>query len=150
MYELGMCIANWLSKNFIQIRDYSLLVNEIAKMVRSGGMIDLSEYDFRTYDSCGQLIEVDEFSDSPPHYSRWMKHVRKVIKDKGGDVDCSNKLLEFVTANPAFERVVPTRCTPTRYWLWNEILAWRLEGSTNGNSCKFKLDHLLTCSLAFI
>jgi hypothetical protein len=112
----------------IQIRDYHQLVDEIAKVVRSGGMIDLSEYDFQTYDRHGNLIDIDESSTSPPYYARWLKHLRRAIKNKGGDVDASNHLAEWVNANSNYERVehevyflpvVPPPATgyELRYWL---------------------------------
>jgi len=90
----------------LQIRDYHRLVDQIARVVRPGGLIDLTEFGFQTYDHNNQVISVDRSGHSPPWWARWLSHVREAIDERGGDVNAATHLHSWVARNPAFESVV--------------------------------------------
>jgi hypothetical protein len=90
----------------LQIRDYHRLVDQIARVVRPGGLIDLTEFDFQTYDYKDQIIPVDRSKYSPPWWAKWLSHMRDAIDEKGGDVHAATHLHSWVTRNSAFEGVV--------------------------------------------
>ncbi|KAF4612003.1 hypothetical protein D9613_004147 [Agrocybe pediades] len=88
------------------IKDYHLLVDQIGFVLRPGGLIDISEFDFYLYDKDHKRIEVDMDGVGPPWWARWMTLTRQAIKDIGGDVDAATHLLDWVNANPLFEDAV--------------------------------------------
>lgn len=49
---------------------------------------------------------MDPKSFKAPWWARWLRHLREAVDDKGGDVDASKNMHEWVSANPAFENVV--------------------------------------------
>ena len=92
--------------HILQIRDYHRLVDQIARVVRPGGLIDLTEFDFQTYDHNHQLVPIDRSRYSPPWWARWLSHMRDAIEEKGGDVHAANHIHSWVARNSAFECVV--------------------------------------------
>lgn len=80
-------------------------MDQIARVLHPGGLIDVTEYDFQTYDHEGKLIEVDTNNFVPPFYARWMAHLRDAINYKGGDINAAHGLKAWVKENPAFEAV---------------------------------------------
>ena len=81
------------------------MVDQIARVVHPGGLIDLTEYDFQTYDYEGELIHVDTERYKEPWYARWMAHLRDAIEYKGGDIEAATSLYSWVKMNPAFDGV---------------------------------------------
>lgn len=90
---------------FLQVRDYHLLIDQLARVVRPGGLIDLCEYDFRAYDVHGNVMPVED-SDSPPWWAKWLSHLRGAVDRQGGDIHAAEKLLLWVQGNSAFEGIV--------------------------------------------
>ena len=80
------------------------MLQQITHVVRPGGLIDISEFDFRTYDENRRLIKVD--LSGPPWFSCWMNLVRSAILMNGGDANAAAHLHEWISSNPAFEDVV--------------------------------------------
>ncbi|PPQ64252.1 hypothetical protein CVT24_008655 [Panaeolus cyanescens] len=89
-----------------QVRDYHHMIQQIAHVVRPGGLIDMSEFDFRTYDENRRVIKVDPVRLGPPWFSCWMYLIRNAIIKNGGDVDAATHLHEWISSNLAFEDVV--------------------------------------------
>ncbi|KAF8807992.1 S-adenosyl-L-methionine-dependent methyltransferase [Phlegmacium glaucopus] len=88
------------------IKDYHLLIDQIARVLRPGGMFHVSEFDFQIYDSNHCRIELDVDELGPPWLARWMTHTLKAMIKSGGDVDAASHLHEWILNNPMFEDVV--------------------------------------------
>jgi len=88
------------------IRDYNLLIDQISRVLRPGGLIDVSEFDFHVYDANHRQIQRDINDLTPPWWSVWFGHLWKAIVKSGGDVDAANHLHEWVLNHPMFEDVV--------------------------------------------
>jgi len=88
------------------IKDYHLLIDQISRVLRPGGLIDVSEFDFRIYDANHCRMELDVNELGPPWWGRWMAHLLKAIKTSGGDANAATHLHEWVFNNPMFEDVV--------------------------------------------
>jgi len=78
----------------------------MGRVLRPGGLIDISEFDFHLYDANHRRIELDVNELGPPWYARWMTHVLKAIIESGGDVDAATHLHEWILNNSMFEDVV--------------------------------------------
>ena len=89
----------------LQIKDYHRLVDQLAYVVRPGGLIDLCEYDFQTYDIEGNVIEVEN-SDSPPSWAKWLFHLRTAFGHQGRDIYAARDLLYWMEHNSAFVDIV--------------------------------------------
>ncbi|KAF9055905.1 hypothetical protein BJ165DRAFT_1429469 [Panaeolus papilionaceus] len=88
------------------IRDYHNMIQQIAHVVRPGGLIDISEFDFRVYDQNRRQHFVDPNNFTSPWLARWMALVRRAVIQSGGDVDAAFHLYDWIANNPAFEDVV--------------------------------------------
>lgn len=76
-------------------------------MLRPGGLIDVSEFDFHMYDVNRHRIELDVNDElGPPWWGRWMTHLLKAVIKSGGDVNAATHLHEWILNNPIFEDVV--------------------------------------------
>lgn len=82
------------------------MIVQIGEVLRPGGLLDLTEYDFQTYDKYGDVIQVDKDDFSAPWYARWLFYIRNGIDDRGGDVNAATHMHDWVKSNPAFEDVI--------------------------------------------
>ena len=89
-----------------QIRDYHRLIDQLARVVLPGGLIDLTEYDFQAYNHFGKVIKVDLSVYKAPWWARWLCHLRDAVNERGGDIHASAQMYSWVKANPAYENVV--------------------------------------------
>ncbi|KAF9521300.1 hypothetical protein CPB83DRAFT_778940 [Crepidotus variabilis] len=88
------------------ISDYHHMIDQLAHVVRPGGLIDLSEFDFYIYDINHQKVLFDGDGDiRAPWWARWMYFFRNAVKEKGGDVDAATNLHTWVCSNSLFENV---------------------------------------------
>jgi len=88
------------------IRDYNLLIDQISRVLRPGGLIIVTELDFHVYDVNHRRIERDINDLTPPWWSVWLCHLLKAIIKSGGDVSAANNLHEWILNHPMFEDVV--------------------------------------------
>lgn len=88
------------------IKDYHLLIDHIARVLRPGGLIDVSEFDFHIYDANHRRLDIDINKLGPPWMGLWMTHAAKAISKSGGDVNAATQLHQWITDNPMFEDVV--------------------------------------------
>jgi len=88
------------------IKDYNLLIDQIGRVLRPGGLIYVTEFDFRMYDMNHRRIELDDNELGPPWWARWLSYMVKAITQSGGDVDAASHLHEWILNNPIFEDVV--------------------------------------------
>jgi hypothetical protein len=77
------------------VKDYQLMIEEIARTLRPGGMVQLQEFDFHVYDHLHRRMEPSTNEIGPPWWGRWMMFLNEAIQKARG-----------VTKHPAFERVV--------------------------------------------
>ncbi|KIM37774.1 hypothetical protein M413DRAFT_448286 [Hebeloma cylindrosporum] len=94
------------------IRDYHLLIDQIAQVLRPGGLIDIAETDRYLYDSNRQRFDVDTNELGPPWCARWMAFLRAATQDRGAGIDAATHLHRWVSENPNFEDIVSMD-----YWL---------------------------------
>ncbi|KAF8963921.1 hypothetical protein BDZ97DRAFT_1939378 [Flammula alnicola] len=88
------------------IRDYHLLIEQISHVLRPGGLIDVSEFDFHIYDKNHRRIELGTEELGPPWWARWMRCMSVAIRNSGGDTDAATHLYEWISNNSLFEDVV--------------------------------------------
>jgi len=88
------------------IKDYNLLIDQISRVLRPGGLINVIEFDFHVYDANHRRIEKDVNDLTPPWWSVWLSHLLKAIVESGGDVNAANNLHEWILNHPMFEDVV--------------------------------------------
>ncbi|EKM83990.1 hypothetical protein AGABI1DRAFT_32801 [Agaricus bisporus var. burnettii JB137-S8] len=100
------------------VQDYYRLIDQISDVLRPGGLIDLAEVDFVTYDRNHQLISVtdptpDALTWGKPYWSHWLRAVSNVARDRlGGDVTAARHLYSWVSKHQAYEDV-----TYHEFWL---------------------------------
>jgi hypothetical protein len=78
----------------------------MTRVLRPGGWLDVSEFDFRVYDADRRRLEPDIDDMQPPWWALWMSHILKAIKKSGGDPDAATHLHEWALNNPMLEDVV--------------------------------------------
>ncbi|KAF5312136.1 hypothetical protein D9619_002720 [Psilocybe cf. subviscida] len=94
------------------IRDYHLLVDQISRVLRPGGLLDIAEFDFHLYDGHHRRIQNDSQNLRAPWWAQWCTLMREAIQNIGGDTDAAAHLHEWILENPRFEDVVYRE-----YWL---------------------------------
>ncbi|TFK26713.1 hypothetical protein FA15DRAFT_266869 [Coprinopsis marcescibilis] len=72
------------------IRDYQLLIEDIARCLVAGGLVELQE--------------------CPPWWARWMHFLNRAMRAQRGDVDAATHMRKWVSSHPAFENVVYEDC----------------------------------------
>ena len=77
----------------------------MSRVLRPGGLISVSEFDFHVYDANHRRIERDVNDLTPPWWSVWFTHLWTAIVKSGGDVDAANHLHEWILDHPMFEDV---------------------------------------------
>ncbi|EAU92279.1 hypothetical protein CC1G_00498 [Coprinopsis cinerea okayama7 len=87
------------------IKDYQLLIENIARTLRPGGLVELQEYDFHIYDCNRRRFELSTNELAPPWWPRWMTFFNEAIRKMQGDVDAATHLLKWVRTHPGFEQV---------------------------------------------
>ncbi|PPR06142.1 hypothetical protein CVT26_005364 [Gymnopilus dilepis] len=88
------------------IKDYHRLIDQIAHVLRPGGLIDISEFDFYIYDKDHRRIEMGTHEVRPPWWAQWMTFTRAAIRNIGGDVDAATHIYDWISSNPLFEDAV--------------------------------------------
>lgn len=97
------------------IKDYAGLVDQMSRILRADGLVILSECDFRVYD---ENMEPFSLSIPPsastsvsaalqsPAVARYIGHLRKCIRGRGGHVDAASLLHRWVSQHRSFKDVV--------------------------------------------
>lgn len=75
----------------------------MSQTLRPGGLLDLTEFDFRIYTTDRKPILADN-ADS--YLSRWMNLCHIAVQRSGGEPDAANYLHRWVSDHPAYEEVV--------------------------------------------
>ncbi|KIY46318.1 hypothetical protein FISHEDRAFT_66490 [Fistulina hepatica ATCC 64428] len=88
------------------IRDYERLIDQMSHVLRPGGLLCLTEFDFSIYDANHQRIELTTDRIEAPYVARWFAFAKAAARRRGGDVDAANHLRRWVSSNPRFENVV--------------------------------------------
>ncbi|KDQ63063.1 hypothetical protein JAAARDRAFT_694199 [Jaapia argillacea MUCL 33604] len=88
------------------IRDYAGLVDQITRVLRPGGMLDLLEFDFRVYGGDRKPIIVRPSVMEGPWLPRWMYMCQMAVRQRGGHVDAANLLRRWVSDHRCMEDVV--------------------------------------------
>lgn len=95
-----------------KVQDYYRLIDQIADVLRPGGLIDISEVGYVAYDRHHQPIPVvdpnpDNLNWNRPYWAHWLRAVSNVARDRlGGDVLASRHLHEWISNHRAYEDVV--------------------------------------------
>lgn len=88
------------------IKDYHGLIDQISRVLRPGGLVNILEFDFHAYDANHRRIEVDTSTVAGPWWPRWLAFAELAIRNLGGDIDAATHLHEWISNHPAFEDVV--------------------------------------------
>jgi len=90
----------------VKIKDYASLIDQISLVLRSGGLIDIMEFDFHVYDQNHKRIELSTHMVERPWWPRWLAFAYLAAKRHGGDVNAATHLHSWIVDHPAFEDVV--------------------------------------------
>ncbi|TEB26001.1 S-adenosyl-L-methionine-dependent methyltransferase [Coprinellus micaceus] len=88
------------------VKDYQLLIEDISRILRPGGVMELCEFDFSIYNQNHHpfTIHLHEPMVSP-YWARWMAHLRRAVQGRGGDIFAAGYLWQWATNHPAFENI---------------------------------------------
>ncbi|KAF6754310.1 S-adenosyl-L-methionine-dependent methyltransferase [Ephemerocybe angulata] len=87
------------------VADYRKLIKQMSRMVRAGGLIDVTEWDFNAYDEWFQRIEVDTKVVCAPWWPKWLAFAKESINAFGGDINAATDLYDTVVETRNFEQV---------------------------------------------
>ncbi|KZT72959.1 hypothetical protein DAEQUDRAFT_722595 [Daedalea quercina L-15889] len=96
------------------IRDYEGLVDQMSQCLRLGGLLDLTEFDFRVYSVDKKPILTEGVS----WFADWMNLCNHAVHRNGGEPDAANQLHRWVSRNSSFEDVVYRE-------FWFQTAPWR-------------------------
>ncbi|KIP11739.1 hypothetical protein PHLGIDRAFT_63365 [Phlebiopsis gigantea 11061_1 CR5-6] len=96
------------------IRDYAGFVDQISMTLKPGGLVDLTEFDFRVYGLDKRPIPIDDRASA---IARWMHLAHQAVQQQGGEPDAANHLYEWVRNHNAYEQPV------YRHW-WFQTSTW--------------------------
>ncbi|KAG6333269.1 hypothetical protein ID866_5821 [Astraeus odoratus] len=115
------------------IRDYHSLINQVAHVLRPGGLVEITEFPFYFSDGNKQPVLLPAGAFEPSWTALWMSYANRAIRSRGGDADAALHMHEWIESNPAFEDVVRRDIwMPVSPWLqgddphtifWNDIAA---------------------------
>jgi len=88
------------------IRDYQGTINHIAHVLKPGGLVDLTEFDFTLHDRNRRLIEIDTNTVEAPWWPRWMAFLNRAATQRGADLNSAGKMRQWIIDHGAFEDVV--------------------------------------------
>ncbi|EKM61450.1 uncharacterized protein PHACADRAFT_248069 [Phanerochaete carnosa HHB-10118-sp] len=100
------------------IRDYDGLIDQIALTLKPGGLVDLTEFDFRVYGADRRPAPLeDEGGVGASALARWMHLAHRAVQMQGGEPDAANHLYRWVSARACFRDVC------YREW-WIQTTTW--------------------------
>ncbi|KAF8899162.1 hypothetical protein BD779DRAFT_1487304 [Infundibulicybe gibba] len=103
------------------IRDYEGLIRHISRVLRSGGLIDLMEFDFHVYDHNHGRIELGTHQLGAPWWPRWLAFLSLAARNLGGSVDAATHLHSWIASHGAFENIVYREFwVPTSPWVQDD------------------------------
>jgi len=75
-------------------------------MLRPGGVLDISDYDYQTYDADHNVIPIDITAPiGPPYWSRFLAQCRRAVQELGCSTDAATHLHGWIQGHPGFEDV---------------------------------------------
>ena len=92
-----------------QIQKYDYLIEQMARILRPGGLVEIIEFDLTVYDCTGNVIQVDERSSTfvgTPAWAAFMAHLKRAICKSGGHIDAARHIRSWISNHIAFENVV--------------------------------------------
>ncbi|KAF8641132.1 hypothetical protein AX17_000774 [Amanita inopinata Kibby_2008] len=104
------------------IKDYGQLIDQISRVLRPGGLIDIMEWDFCVHDINKCQVNLPTCQLGPPWWARWLAFAASAIRGRGGDVDAASQLETWVRNHPAFQGVVIREFwLPTSPWNMDDV-----------------------------
>ncbi|OCH88758.1 S-adenosyl-L-methionine-dependent methyltransferase [Obba rivulosa] len=88
------------------VRDYKGFIDHIARVLRPGGLIELTEFDFAAYNKHKVKIVLNHKDANRCWIGRWMILAHEAVEQMGGEPDAANHLRRWVGENDAFEDIV--------------------------------------------
>lgn len=118
------------------IKDYYKLIDQSSQVVRPGGLVDFTEWDFRMYDMDKQPItpsyrEIYGLDDSQPSHERdsskawlprWYAALGQAARRRGGHIDAAALMHNWIADHKEFEDVVCREFWfPSSPWMFDII-----------------------------
>ncbi|KAJ7103130.1 hypothetical protein B0H15DRAFT_767982 [Mycena belliarum] len=92
------------------IKDYMALIDQISRVLRPAGLMDIMEFDFHVYDHMPdgnhRRCDLPTSHIAAPWVARWMVFACMAVRNAGGHPDAATHLRQWVTSHPALENVV--------------------------------------------
>ncbi|KAL4077513.1 S-adenosyl-L-methionine-dependent methyltransferase [Scleroderma citrinum] len=88
------------------IRDYHTMIDQISHVLRPGGLIDITETPFYLFGPDKQPLIYPDGTFAPPWIALWLSYAVKAVKARGGDIDATVRIHEWISSHPTFEDVV--------------------------------------------
>lgn len=99
-----------------QIKNFLNLIDQVTHVLRPGGLLQIMEFDFHSYDENYQRIDPEPSTGT--WWSRWLSFCKLAARNAGGDVDAASHMHSWVSQQPAFENLVYKD-------YWAPISPWR-------------------------
>jgi hypothetical protein len=99
----------------------------MSKVLRTGGLITVMEWDFHAYDANHSQIKVGTHQLGAPWWPRWLAFAQLAVLNRGGSPDAASHIWEWASNHPAFEDVVcQDFWVPTTNWMRGNATQMRI------------------------
>ncbi|TFK26712.1 S-adenosyl-L-methionine-dependent methyltransferase [Coprinopsis marcescibilis] len=87
------------------IKDYRALIDEMSRVLRPRGVLDICETDYCVYDINYQKIVVSPHELGPPWYARFLTFASEAATALGSSTAAIHKIYDWLSEHPGFEEV---------------------------------------------
>ncbi|EAU92569.1 hypothetical protein CC1G_06580 [Coprinopsis cinerea okayama7 len=87
------------------ISDYYRLIEDVARVVRPGGLVEFGESDCYVYDGNKQRVHAPMGELAAPWWPRWMSYLRAAIRQGGGNTEVAGDLRDWIRDHGAFHTI---------------------------------------------
>ncbi|KAJ7870637.1 S-adenosyl-L-methionine-dependent methyltransferase [Mycena olivaceomarginata] len=92
------------------ITNYVVLIDQISRILRAGGLLDVMEFDFYLYDhrhdGSHERLELSGRELAQSSLSRWLALVAAAVRRVGGDTDAASNLRPWIASHPGFDDLI--------------------------------------------
>ncbi|KAJ7116793.1 hypothetical protein C8R43DRAFT_1038078 [Mycena crocata] len=92
------------------IKSYVHLIDQMSRVLRPAGLLDIMEFDFHVYDHMPdgnhRRLDLETSRIAEPWVARWMVFAGLAAKNAGGHPDAATHLHRWISSHAAFENIV--------------------------------------------